>query len=154
MLDGRDSCSAGTATRPWSKRFMSEILIAAAAVFDCPSDIKKSEADLEQDEGVCPVMETPHNPKQVTEQEDPKAPVSLKLSLRSYLPRSEDRNGHRRPLQRVDPVHSHLRSLNLPGLHLQNSRKGEEIAGLRSTALSIRVLFKKARRNLPKVQLT
>ena len=68
-------------------------------------NVQRRQRTLKNNQRICAVAETPDNPKDVANKEQPEAPVPLELSLRCDHPRRDDGDGHRRPLNPIDIVH-------------------------------------------------
>src|SRR4030095_16175605 len=58
----------------------------SVAILHSSSNIKESETNLEENQCVRAVMNTPQNPEYIADQENPESPVTLELALRSYQP--------------------------------------------------------------------
>lgn len=79
------------------------------------ADVQKRETKLKEDERVSVIVQAPHDPQHVTQQEQPESPVALELFLRTNHPRGDDRHQHRGPLNRIKYVHRSVSSVKLSG---------------------------------------
>ena len=79
-------------------------------VLHCAADVQKGEANLEADERIRVIVDSPNDPQHVTQQEKPEAPIALELFLRAHHPGSDDRDYHRRPLNSIENIHQLLHS--------------------------------------------
>lgn len=76
-----------------------------AVILVRPADVQCGERNLQRDERVCAVVQTPHDPQHVAQQEQPEADLALAGLPRGDEPGGGDRDDHGGPLQKIEIVH-------------------------------------------------
>src|SRR5689334_16291124 len=133
-----DSVAAG-ARRSLALHFRPRHVAAGALTGRCfvaglfySADIHRGKRHLQKDERIGAIVNSPHNPEDVAEQEDPETPGSPAFVRRCNQPRCDDRRNHGRPLNET------LHQRTITSYFLMPTVSASARAGIRVEAASER----------------
>ena len=84
-------------------------LSAGQSIFSNATDIHESKTELQRNQSVSAIVQSPDDPQRIAGKKDPKPPVPLEFALRCDEPSASGRHHHRRPLDEINPVHENAR---------------------------------------------